>query len=288
MLCQTFKRLFRGDVYNGWPKHHMPLVTLEKAALKHCYICHALWRRFVRFARLASSLSNDVRGIAVAVSASEAIKFSLCTLSSKGFGLIRMSITIFPRTYVLQRHEPYTLIGSQISVVFFSTNQLKEYIGRPWVLRGLISAFKRPRFTAALHNTGNQTDSKTSFHCIQLWTENCGFCYKDCERARIVTQGNTRGFLIRLVEIGQPTPDQVRVKRIAIDDHVDKYMTLSHCWGSENIISLTTATKKIFEVGVDVSSLPWTFQDALVIARKIKCNYIWIDSLCIIQDSKVD
>ena len=37
-----------------------------------------------------------------------------------------------------------------------------------------------------------------------------------------------------------------------------------------------------------VQSLPQAFQDAIVIALKLGIRYIWIDCLCIIQDSSKD
>lgn len=40
--------------------------------------------------------------------------------------------------------------------------------------------------------------------------------------------------------------------------------------------------------GIPFSRLPRTFQDAIRICRALAISYIWIDSLCIIQDSKED
>ena len=37
-----------------------------------------------------------------------------------------------------------------------------------------------------------------------------------------------------------------------------------------------------------MSTLPKTFQDAIVMARRLGARYIWIDSLCIFQDSRDD
>jgi hypothetical protein len=39
---------------------------------------------------------------------------------------------------------------------------------------------------------------------------------------------------------------------------------------------------------MDISSLPLTFQDAILITRKLGYQYLWIDSLCIVQDSSQD
>jgi hypothetical protein len=40
--------------------------------------------------------------------------------------------------------------------------------------------------------------------------------------------------------------------------------------------------------GVHLSDLPLTFRDAVNIARQLGVPYVWIDSMCIIQDSKED
>ncbi|OCL09253.1 HET-domain-containing protein, partial [Glonium stellatum] len=40
--------------------------------------------------------------------------------------------------------------------------------------------------------------------------------------------------------------------------------------------------------GIPSSSIPRTFLDAMEIARRLEVRYIWIDSLCIIQDSRAD
>lgn len=39
---------------------------------------------------------------------------------------------------------------------------------------------------------------------------------------------------------------------------------------------------------IPIKTLPRTFQDAIVVTRKLEIKYLWIDSLCIIQDSSID
>ncbi|KAE8441884.1 hypothetical protein EG329_004190 [Mollisiaceae sp. DMI_Dod_QoI] len=68
----------------------------------------------------------------------------------------------------------------------------------------------------------------------------------------------------------------------------DHYIALSHCWGSESFIQTTRASLKQRMSNISWSELPRTFQDAITFARKIKVEYIWIDSLCIIQDDTSD
>jgi len=66
------------------------------------------------------------------------------------------------------------------------------------------------------------------------------------------------------------------------------YATLSHCWGSLDLLKLTSKTKSSFQSGISLSSLCRTFQDACFVAKYFGFLYMWIDSLCIIQDDKDD
>ena len=50
----------------------------------------------------------------------------------------------------------------------------------------------------------------------------------------------------------------------------------------------TSSTLSERVVGIDHHMLPKTFQDAITITRKLGYRYIWIDSLCIVQDSQHD
>jgi hypothetical protein len=63
-----------------------------------------------------------------------------------------------------------------------------------------------------------------------------------------------------------------------------RYSTLSHYWGSEAFLKLTTDNFNDFLKGISTKDLPKTIRDAIYIARKLCVEYIWIDSLCIVQD----
>ncbi|QDS77891.1 hypothetical protein FKW77_000524 [Venturia effusa] len=67
-----------------------------------------------------------------------------------------------------------------------------------------------------------------------------------------------------------------------------RYATLSHRWGNIQILKLLSDNEKSLRREIPFLSLPRTFQDAINICLAIELRYIWIDSLCIIQDSKTD
>lgn len=68
------------------------------------------------------------------------------------------------------------------------------------------------------------------------------------------------------------------------------YVTLSHCWGMEEFIHLCKNNKKEFHERISLKSLPLTFRNAIEFARRLSetVRYIWIDSLCIVQDDPND
>jgi hypothetical protein len=71
-------------------------------------------------------------------------------------------------------------------------------------------------------------------------------------------------------------------------DQAARYVVLSYCW---NVLvpDCSTALDKLKKkncCGSDIplGSFPQTFKDAVEIARLLGIKYLWIDSMCIIQD----
>ncbi|KAJ3457178.1 hypothetical protein MRS44_014319 [Fusarium solani] len=67
-----------------------------------------------------------------------------------------------------------------------------------------------------------------------------------------------------------------------------KYVALSHCWGGKIELVLETGNLNTFQNSIPCSSLAATFRDAITITRNLGIRYLWIDSLCIIQNSRDD
>ncbi|KAF1964817.1 HET-domain-containing protein [Bimuria novae-zelandiae CBS 107.79] len=75
------------------------------------------------------------------------------------------------------------------------------------------------------------------------------------------------------------------------DTHLGRYMTLSHRWGAPTQHrKFCTYRSNIAQhrLGMNIADFPKTFQDAVKIARALGIKYLWIDSLCIIQDDEQD
>lgn len=66
------------------------------------------------------------------------------------------------------------------------------------------------------------------------------------------------------------------------------YATLSHRWGQAPPVTvLTTENCQELLHKIRFESLSKTFQDAVLVTRKLGLDYLWIDSLCIIQKGEL-
>lgn len=66
------------------------------------------------------------------------------------------------------------------------------------------------------------------------------------------------------------------------------YIALSHCWGKHQPLTTTTETLEQRKKGIPLLDVPLTFRDAILVTRKLGIDYLWIDSLCIIQNDQED
>jgi hypothetical protein len=67
-----------------------------------------------------------------------------------------------------------------------------------------------------------------------------------------------------------------------------QYAALSYCWGLSQSFTTTIATLEERARGFLPERLPASIRDAIMLAREMSIPYVWVDSLCIIQDSTAD
>ncbi|KAK2015912.1 HET-domain-containing protein [Colletotrichum eremochloae] len=152
-----------------------------------------------------------------------------------------------------------------------------------------------------MESFGLRTDSEASQAKMKSWLEDCVANHSVC-KAR---QANYHYMPTRVLDIGAPgspwPPSHIRIvhTKDIIEDEKKEYMTLSHCWGKEPFVQLTAKDFLEFTtVGIPWKNSPRAspkdiysnknFVEAIETTRKLGIQYIWIDSLCIIQHSKED
>jgi len=93
----------------------------------------------------------------------------------------------------------------------------------------------------------------------------------------------------RIIDVGSST---VQPSLKVTNGEVGRYLALSHRWGAldSQVKMLVTKRGSIeeFARGIAMELFPLTFRHAIEVSRSLGIQYLWIDSLCIIQDDYQD
>lgn len=84
------------------------------------------------------------------------------------------------------------------------------------------------------------------------------------------------------------SPSQLRVILGSTIPRGTPYITLSYCWGGGAPFVLTMENLEMTMRGIEIEMLSKTIADAVMITRRLGYRYLWVDSLCIIQNSTED
>jgi hypothetical protein len=79
-----------------------------------------------------------------------------------------------------------------------------------------------------------------------------------------------------------------RVRLVEPRSAIKCYAALSRCWGNFKPLCTTKETFEKHKKFFPLTELPRTFQGAVIVAKNLDIEYLWIDSLCIIQDCSED
>jgi len=133
---------------------------------------------------------------------------------------------------------------------------------------------------------------------ISQWLSDCVKNHHEC-----CTSPSEPFFPTRLIDLG-PLPSHLSPTLIITHEHpafqafddspcterVSRpvYATLSHCWGKLQPLRLLTSNIDDMKKGFSMDLILKTFADAFLVVKGLGIQFIWIDSLCIIQDSRGD
>lgn len=128
------------------------------------------------------------------------------------------------------------------------------------------------------------TKSAGVLACIKSQLDNCSRSHEHCKR-HTISELPTR--LIQVDTLDFRNISLLSTESLGKDT---QYATLSYCWGPnvEERICLTAAAEQEFSRNIPHQDIPKTIREAVHLAWALSFSYIWIDSLCIIQDSESD
>lgn len=115
------------------------------------------------------------------------------------------------------------------------------------------------------------------FEAFKEWIRDCRENHRAC-RLPCATSFPTRVLDIQ-------GPDARLAENLTTEDN---YVALSHCWGKEEFIKTEKSTFQSHKKCIELQSMPQNFKDAIHVCRALGYKYLWIDSLCIIQDDEQD
>ena len=126
---------------------------------------------------------------------------------------------------------------------------------------------------------------------IQKWLAFCLTAHSgSCKASAELPGGFVPSRLVKVRHAGDVSVISVVHRQdIVHDREADmRYMTLSHCWGSKRPLVLDKRTFSELQNGIPIEKLPKTFQEAVQLTQLLGLHYLWIDALCIFQDSRED
>jgi hypothetical protein len=275
-LCDACQTLFTGRSEKVEPSgtryyHHRSSESFFKSVGGHCHICYRLWSELRSdhedATRVLTCSSFDVRFLFMDWLTDDQVVFEL-----------QLEFVVHPATAQTVDLDP---AGSPDDLdtydvlwyISFSLVPVEEDIG----LCELMSC----------RGIGNRTDAPASLVRAHQWLADCLADHPRCKFKATEVQCFQP---FRLIDVGAQHQESVRlVDTTSLPTPFDAgYTTLSHKWGSHVPIRLTKGTYDHLLKGIRIKDLPRTFRDAIELTRELRIRYIWIDSLCIFQDSVED
>ena len=129
------------------------------------------------------------------------------------------------------------------------------------------------------HHISRSGISETCLKLVGSWL-------RDCDGHSLCKGARGSVLPTRLIFIGSTT-NALRLHAPQSCERV-RYVALSHCWGGTSPLKTTTANLQDHYKKISHCSMPKTFADAISVTKSLGIQYLWIDALCVIQDSPKD
>jgi hypothetical protein len=134
-----------------------------------------------------------------------------------------------------------------------------------------------------------EVGSEAHFNLLRKWLKTCNQNHGDLKCRPSYSQ-----FLpTRLIDVGVVGSRTIRLYETQTSDKVNpdtfKYLALSHPWGMKPPYFCTFRKNlESHKKGILIADLTATFQDAVRTTRELGLQYLWIDSICIVQKDDSD
>src|ERR1700722_20284510 len=247
--------------------HYESFNLLRDSALRGCHLCSLAW--------LSQSSSMPTVG-------REAQRPPLTQIP----GQRGVHVHAYDQSKFRESEEPYFTFRWDFGYCSgHPSNDLRVYVV-PRLTPKARRKFDDEQLNQRMIPRSKSTGSDDSFLLASWWLHSCLQNHEECGRfwapardtpARLLHVGPDANSIIRICDVIAPMPEQI-----------PQYLTVSHCWGNSRKLQLTEATLTSVKRAFTSHMLSRTVNDAIVITRRLSFQYLWIDSLCIIQDSPTE
>jgi hypothetical protein len=120
--------------------------------------------------------------------------------------------------------------------------------------------------------------SEEALNLARGWLGNCQAHHDRCNAA------GTRIMPSRVIEINWIPGALEPSLKLLSNPQWENYAVLSYCWGGDQPMKTTALTLQHFSEAISFSDLPKSLRDAVLITWRLSLRFLWVDSLCIVQD----
>jgi Heterokaryon incompatibility protein (HET) len=290
MLCQTCKSIFGGPVPAAksssgsivWHDHHTTEKAIQSSANAGCQICVPLWRDTDFHNSKYDGPDSQYPGLFTLYAVEPAEKSLEETIKQGSDFVLLLRISAKNWTWDLDM-KFYILSGKNFGQTVTQVSTHNQVAHDPLDLSS---------------NDCTQLYLSVRKEIVSQWLSNCVQNHPEC-----CTLPSESWFPTRLIDLGPPSSN-FTPRLIITHEHPafqvfansprikglsrPVYATLSHCWGKLQPLKLLTSNIDDMKQSFSMDLVPKTFADAFLVAKDLGIQFIWIDSLCIIQDSRGD
>ncbi|KUJ17208.1 HET-domain-containing protein [Mollisia scopiformis] len=235
------------------PVHQHVVVWSEYK--KNCELCKVLWvkhalKRLLKFRSLKGESTFDLR------------------VKSSANGWQDVPVV---RLHVSGQGDPNEKNAQEYELRFLEQDHFAEYPKDYLKVRPLL-----------LKELSSYSGSPECLSLVRSWYETC----TTSQHLTCVRQRTTLPCLpTRVIDVGI---EDANPSLCITEGAPGSWLALSYCWGSSSNFVLNKGSFERFKAGLPLSEFPQTIRDAITITRALKERFLWVDALCILQDSAED
>ncbi|KAG4255633.1 hypothetical protein FPRO03_04582 [Fusarium proliferatum] len=253
MLCTICLSMFLGPEKG---EHHKDFEAIQEASENGCYIC-----QYVLYDYRGKDIEDD-----------------------------------FPLQYLWHRDQPKIFVGvlwSAVDIYFEPVEECHDIEGYRQCLEKVKADLEEGNFSRVhdtklrppgeLSNTGGEEALEFSRERIQGCRTKHGECRTAAEALSKAERPDSRSWSPRrLIDCAVDDGMMHLVHGAKLEN--PEYAALSYCWGKDKFFMLRSDNEAdALDSKIPLHELPLLFRQSMALCRNLGIQYLWIDSVCIIQ-----